>query len=222
MQPGTEARIGVAGAGGISRTDWAGVEGTKSSMGRKGEGEGEALRVDIGVGAGEDELLGGLPGRDSIHDKRLFRCAGNAVLRLLAPFLLLLLFDDCKEGEAYRAGASSGTLPSIDLWMFTDLLEACDAAMLCSSPKIGSSISPKFKKQERWDSSSLILSSSALAAVCKPDICKAFAAPASFVVSSTSPPPASSVCSAARIPSKISAISASRSACSVSVSCSLV
>ena len=54
---GTEARIGVAGAGGISRTDWAGVEGTKSSMGRKGEGEGEALRVDIGVGAGEDELL---------------------------------------------------------------------------------------------------------------------------------------------------------------------
>ena len=96
---GTEARIGVAGAGGISRTDWAGVEGTKSSMGRKGEGE--VLRIDIGVGVGEDKLLGGLPGRDSIHDRRLFRCGGNGVLRLLVPFLVLLLFDDYKEGEIY-------------------------------------------------------------------------------------------------------------------------
>ena len=100
---GTEARIGVAGAGGISRTDWAGVEGTKSSIGRKGEGE--VLRMDIGVGAGEDKLLGGLPGRDSIHDRRLFRYGGNGVLRLLVPFLVLLLFDDCKEGEIYWASA---------------------------------------------------------------------------------------------------------------------
>jgi hypothetical protein len=74
-------------------------------MGRKGEGE--ALRVDIGVGAGEDKLLGGLPGRDFAHDKRLFRCGGNGVFRRLVPFLLLLLllFGDCKEGEVCRAGA---------------------------------------------------------------------------------------------------------------------
>ena len=99
---GTKARLGVAGAGGTSRTDWAGVQGTKFSIGRKGEGE--ALRMDVG-GAGEDKLLGGRPGRDSIHDKRLFRCAGNSMLRLLVPFLLLLLFDDCKEGEIYRVSA---------------------------------------------------------------------------------------------------------------------
>jgi hypothetical protein len=99
---GTEARIGVAGAGGISRADWAGVEGTKSSIGWKGKGE--ALRMDIGVGIGEDKLLGGLPGRDFIHDRRLFRCGGNGVLRLLVPFLVLLLFNDYKGGEIYRAG----------------------------------------------------------------------------------------------------------------------
>jgi len=68
---GTEARIGVAGAGSISRTDWAGVEGTKSLIGQKGEGE--VLRIDIGVDIGEDKLLNSLPGRDSIHDRRLFR-----------------------------------------------------------------------------------------------------------------------------------------------------
>lgn len=50
----TEVRIGVAGAG-TSRTDWAGVEGAKFSMGWKGEGE--TLRWDIGVGAREDKLL---------------------------------------------------------------------------------------------------------------------------------------------------------------------
>jgi hypothetical protein len=72
-------------------------------MGQKGEGE--ALRIDVGIGAREDKLLGSLPGRDSIHDKRVFRYGGNGVLRLLVPFLLLLLFDDCKEGEIYRASA---------------------------------------------------------------------------------------------------------------------
>ena len=100
---GTEARIGVAGASSISRTDWASVEGTKSSMGRKGKGE--ALRIDISVGTGEDKLLSSLPGRDSIHDRRLFRYGGNSVLRLLVPFLVLLLFDDYKEGEIYWASA---------------------------------------------------------------------------------------------------------------------
>ena len=216
------AGFGVLRAGGISRIDWAGVEGTKFLTGRKDKGA--VLRIDTGVDVGKDRLLGGLPGRDFTHDKRLFRCTGNSVLRLLVPFLLLLLSNDCKEGKAYRAGASSGTLPSIDLWILTDLLEAYNTAMLFSSPKIGSSISPKFKKQERWDSSSLILSSSALAVVCKPDIYKAFAAPASFVVSSTSnsPTPMSSTYSAVRIPSKISVISASRSACSAFVSCSFV
>jgi hypothetical protein len=96
-----EARIGVAGAGGISCTDWAGIEGMKSSMGRKGKGK--ALRVDIGVGIGEDKLLSSLPGRDFTHNKRLFRYGGNGVFRRLVPFLLLLLllFGDCKEGEVY-------------------------------------------------------------------------------------------------------------------------
>ena len=217
---GTEARIGVAGASDTSSTDWAGVERTKFSTGRKGEGK--ALRVDVGVGAGEDKLLGGLSGRDLIHDKRLFCCGGNGVLCLLVPFLLLLLFDNCKEDKAYRAGVSSGTLPSVDLWIVTDLLEACDAVMLFSYPKIGSSTSPKFKKQERWDSSSLIPSSSALVTVCKPDIYVVFAAPASLPVpgTSNSPPSMSSACSAARIPNRISAISASRSVCSKIVFCS--
>jgi hypothetical protein len=75
------------------------VEGTKSLIGQKGEGE--ALRIDISVGVGEDKLLSGLPGRDSIHDRRLFRYGGNGVLRLLVPFLVLLLFNDYKEGEIY-------------------------------------------------------------------------------------------------------------------------
>jgi hypothetical protein len=75
------------------------VEGTKSLIGRKGKGE--ALRMDIGVGIGEDKLLSSLPGRDSTYDRRLFRCGGNGVLRLLVPFLVLLLFDDYKEGEIY-------------------------------------------------------------------------------------------------------------------------
>jgi hypothetical protein len=73
-------------------------------MGRKVEGEGKALRWDVGVGAGEDRLLGDLSGKYFIHDKRLFRCGGNGVLRLWVPFLLLLLSDDCKGGELYRAG----------------------------------------------------------------------------------------------------------------------
>jgi len=34
-----EARIGVAGASSISRTDWASIEGTKSLIGRKGKGK---------------------------------------------------------------------------------------------------------------------------------------------------------------------------------------
>jgi hypothetical protein len=72
-------------------------------MGRKGEGE--ALRMDVGVGAREDKLFGGLSGRDFTHDKRLLRCVGNGVLRLLVPFPVLLLFDDCKEGEIYRVSA---------------------------------------------------------------------------------------------------------------------
>ena len=96
---GTEAWVGVAGASDASRANWTGVEGTRSSIGRKGEDE--ALLWDLGVGAGEDKLLGGLSGRDFIHDQRLFRCGGNGVLRLLVPFLPLLLFDDCKEGDLY-------------------------------------------------------------------------------------------------------------------------
>jgi hypothetical protein len=110
---GIEARIGVAGAGGISRTDWASVEGAKSLMGQKGKGE--ALRINTRVGIGEDKWLSGLPGRDFTHDKRLFRCTRNSVLCLLVPFLLLLLSNNYKESEAYRASASSGTLPSINL-----------------------------------------------------------------------------------------------------------
>ena len=63
------------------------------------------MRIDISIGIGEDKLLSSLPGRDSIHDKRLFRYARNGVLLLLVPFLLLLLFDDYKEGEIYRVSA---------------------------------------------------------------------------------------------------------------------
>jgi hypothetical protein len=96
---GTEAQVGVAGAGGISRTGWTGVCGAEFAMGRKGEGE--LFRIDVIVGAREDRLLGGLPSRDFTHDKRLFLCAGNDVLRLSAPFLLLLLLSDCPEGEVY-------------------------------------------------------------------------------------------------------------------------
>ena len=72
-------------------------------MGRKGEGK--VLRIDASIGTREDKLLSSLPGRDSIHDKRLFRYAGNSVLLLLVPFLLLLLFNDYKEGEIYRVSA---------------------------------------------------------------------------------------------------------------------
>jgi len=90
---------------------------------------------------------------------RLFCCGGNGVLRLLAPFLLLLWSDDYREGEAYRAGGSSGALPSIHCWILANLLEACNVAMLFSSPKISLSISLKFKKQERCDSFLYALSS---------------------------------------------------------------
>lgn len=80
------------------------MQGAEFSMGQRGGGE--AWRVGVGVGAGEDGgLLAGLPGRDFIHDKRLFRCAGKGVPRRLAPFLLLLLSDDCEAGEVYRVGA---------------------------------------------------------------------------------------------------------------------
>ena len=96
---GIEARIGVAGASSISRTDWASVEGTKSLIGRKGEGE--VLQMDISVSIGEDKLLSSLPGRDSIHDKRLFRYGRNSMLYLLVPFLVLLLFNNYKEGKIY-------------------------------------------------------------------------------------------------------------------------
>jgi hypothetical protein len=145
----TRARAGfrVLRASGISRIDWAGIKGTKFSTGRKGKGA--VLRINAGVGVREDRLLGGLPGGGFTHDKRLFRYARNGVLRLLVPFLLLLLSNDCKEGEAYRVNTSSGTLPSINLWILIDLLKACDVTMLFSSLKIGSFISPKFKKQER-------------------------------------------------------------------------
>jgi hypothetical protein len=96
---GTEARIGVAGASGISRTDWASVEGTKSLIGQKGKGE--VLWIDISVSIGEDKLLSSLPGRDSIYDKRLFYYSGNSVLYLLVLFLVLLLFNNYKESEIY-------------------------------------------------------------------------------------------------------------------------
>jgi hypothetical protein len=96
---GTEAQIGVAGASGTLHIDWAGVEGMKFLTRRKGEGE--ALQIDARVGVREDKLLSGLLGKDFTHDKRLFRYAGNGVLRLLVPFLLLLLSDDYREGEVY-------------------------------------------------------------------------------------------------------------------------
>jgi len=121
---GTDARGGVARAGDASRINWTGVEGTRFSMGRKGEGE--ALLWDLGVRAG----LGGPSGRDFIHDKRLFRCGGN------------------KEGELFWVGVWDRILLSIDPWILTDLLEACEAVSLLLSPMIGSSISPKFKKKE--------------------------------------------------------------------------
>ena len=63
------------------------------------------MRIDISVGIGEDKLLSSLPGRDSIYDRRLFYYGGNGVLRLLVPFLVLLLFSDYKEGEIYGASA---------------------------------------------------------------------------------------------------------------------
>jgi hypothetical protein len=53
------------------------------------------------VGIGEDKLLSSLLSRDSIHDRRLFCYSGNSVLYLLVPFLVLLLFDDYKEGKIY-------------------------------------------------------------------------------------------------------------------------
>jgi hypothetical protein len=95
----TEARVGVTGASNALRTNWTGVEGTKSLIGRKGEGE--ALLRDLGVGAREDKLLSSLSGRDFIHDKRLFRCGRNGVLRLPVPFLPLLLFNNYKEGKLF-------------------------------------------------------------------------------------------------------------------------
>jgi hypothetical protein len=217
---GTEARGGVARAGDASCTNWTGVKETKFSMGQKGKDE--ALLWDLGVCSREDKLLGGPSGRDFIYNKRLFRCGRNGVLRLPVPFLPLLLFNDCKEGELFWVGVWNRTLLSIDLWILTDLLEVCDAVLLLLSPIIGSSISPKFKKQERWDSSSLIPSSSAPTTVCKPDICGVFTAPASFPGTSNSPPPMSSACSSARIINKISVISISRSVRSIFVSCSLL
>jgi hypothetical protein len=99
---GTEAWIGVTGPSDASRTNCTGVEAITFSTGRKGEGE--ALLYASGVGAREERLLRGLSGRGFIHDKRVFRCGGNGVPRLLVPCLLLLLVDDCKEGELYRAG----------------------------------------------------------------------------------------------------------------------
>ena len=83
---GTEARVRVAGASNASRTNWTGVEETKFLIGRKGEGE--ALVWDLGVCSREDKLLGGLSSE-------------NGVLGLLVPFLLLLLFDGCKEGKLF-------------------------------------------------------------------------------------------------------------------------
>jgi hypothetical protein len=66
----------------------------KFSIGQKGKGE--VLRIDTRAGIGEDKLLSSLPGRDFTHNKRLFRYTRNSVLRLLVPFLLLLLSDNCK------------------------------------------------------------------------------------------------------------------------------
>ena len=83
---GIEARGRVARAGDASRTNWTGVEETKFLIGRKGEGE--ALVWDLGVCSREDKLLGGLSSE-------------NGVLGLLVPFLLLLLFDGCKEGKLF-------------------------------------------------------------------------------------------------------------------------
>jgi hypothetical protein len=95
----TEARVRVTGASNASCINWTGVEGTKSLIGQKGKGK--ALLRDLSVGAREDKLLSSLSGRDFIHDKRLFRCGRNSVLRLPLPFLPPLLFNNCKEGKLF-------------------------------------------------------------------------------------------------------------------------
>ena len=50
--------------------------------------------------AGEEDVLfaGDLVARGFIHDKRLFFCTGNEVLRLLV-LPLLVRFDDGREGD---------------------------------------------------------------------------------------------------------------------------
>jgi hypothetical protein len=49
----------------------------------------------------EEDMLfvGGLVAKGFIHDKRLFFWAGNDVLRLLVLPLLLVLFDNGREGD---------------------------------------------------------------------------------------------------------------------------
>ena len=177
------------------------------------KGKGEALRIDTRVSIGEDKQLNSLPGRDFTYNKRLFRCTRNSVLYLLVPFLLLLLSNNYKEGKAYRASASSRTLPSINLWILTNLLKACDIVILFSSPKIGLSILLKFKKQERQDASLYTFSSLTSTITYIPSLAGVFDILTSFANSGipSSPLLMSSTYSAARIPSKISVISISRS-----------
>jgi hypothetical protein len=63
--------------------------------------KGEALQIDAKVSVREDKLLNSLFNKDFTYNKRLFRYTRNGVLNLLVPFLLLLLFNDYKEGKAY-------------------------------------------------------------------------------------------------------------------------
>ena len=91
----------MTGPSDASRINYTGVKAITFLIGRKGEGK--ALLYTFSVGAKEERLLKGLSGRGFIHDKRVFRYGGNGVPRLLVPYLLLLLVNDYKKGELYRA-----------------------------------------------------------------------------------------------------------------------
>ena len=95
-------RVGLGTVG--AESGWfiesVGEGGSKLSISRKGEDE--AFLGDLcvaGEGSGILVSADGRRGKDFIQDKRLFVCNGNEVLRLLVLRRLLLLFDDCIEGD---------------------------------------------------------------------------------------------------------------------------